>query len=371
MTRTLLILAFLSLLFACSAKKVADPGNGSETTNGYYALVLGTDGRPVSGAEVFMRPADYLRDTSLVGKEPVPSKLTDSSGRFHMDSLADSATLEVLFGKKESLLKLVNEKPQTGLVDTLRLVPATALYGIVDRSNIEAGAKIFVQIRGLERVVEADSEGAFSFSSLPPGEHKLRIVTDRSQYGVTEGDTLQTAPGEQRNGGSFILPFDFWRDTAAVRSILNANGLATVAVDSVVKRNKEGRIVALNLEGRGLTRLTPDIGMLRLRNLSLGNNQLDSLHDAVGQIFTLQVLSMKQNRLVYVPGSIGDLRDLSVLDLSDNQLGSLPESITMLVNLSTLSVSGNLLRLAKPPVSTWLDNYCTDTLGGDWKASQR
>lgn len=373
MSRQFLSILSAGLLAACSSEqRLADPGNGSETTNGFTAVILDTDGRPAPFARVFLRSPDYVSDTGNLRLAPEPDYVADSEGVLRIDSLReDRVFLEAFHGRKESVLRTIDRAAFDGRTDTIRLAQVGAIYGIVDRSNIPGSARIFVQIRGLERISEVDSTGSFSFASLPPGNHPIRIVSDQARLGIGEGDTVPASPGQQQNGGTFRLPFEYWRDTAVVRAILDGSGLETLPVDSVVARVSDGRVVGLNLENRGIERIPADISSLRLRNLSLGGNRLDSLPDAIGRIFSLHVLSVKNNRLVFVPGSIGDLPELRTLDLSSNELGSLPENIVRLKGLSTLSVRDNLLRDVRAPVGTWLDTYCTDTIGGDWRSKQR
>jgi len=364
--RRLLPLA-LSLVAACSSVQVADPGNTSETTNGARFVILDKDGLPAKGAIVVLRPTDYLSDSSRAELAVVPDRLVDAAGILRLDSLPASGVLELNFGRKGVLRWDLGSGAHP---DTLRLVSPSALWGQVDRSALPAGVRIYVQIRGMEHVVRADSTGAFVFSSLPPGDQALRIFTSQASMGSCEGDTLRTRPGNQRDAGIFLLPALAWRDSVVVRELLDSSGLTDLPVDSVVRRNRDGRIVRLDLERRNLARLPSSIGSLRLRNLSIGGNLLDSLPASLGRIASLQVLSAPNNRLVSVPSSLGAIPDLRTLDLSGNLLQSLPDSLSLITSLESLFVANNRLVAVPEPVHSWLDLNASDTSSGGWSATQ-
>jgi Leucine-rich repeat (LRR) protein len=117
-------------------------------------------------------------------------------------------------------------------------------------------------------------------------------------------------------------------DTAAVRALLDSNGLASTPVCSVAVI-RAGRVGHLNLAARGLTAFPP--GIFRLTGL--------------------QSLDLSANAIASVPDGIGSLRQLTRLDLSANRLSALPLGLDSLGDLDTLLVSGN--HLADDSIVNW------------------
>jgi hypothetical protein len=86
-------------------------------------------------------------------------------------------------------------------------------------------------------------------------------------------------------------------DTAAVRAILDTNGLTTVRVADVTD-TLDGRITALRLTRLDLSVLPATVGMLsRLAELDLHDNRLRALPDSIIGLDSLRSLSLDGNRL--------------------------------------------------------------------------
>jgi hypothetical protein len=157
-------------------------------------------------------------------------------------------------------------------------------------------------------------------------------------------------------------------DTLAIRILLDANGLTTLGVSEVVKTDSANRVVSLNLSGRKLLKVTPEIGAVsELRTLVLSNNLLDSLPatvwslshlftldlsdngfktlDArVGQLDSLLFLGLRGNELVRLPVELFGLQDLETLLIANNALDTLSENVVDLLFLKYFDLSGNALR---------------------------
>jgi hypothetical protein len=89
-------------------------------------------------------------------------------------------------------------------------------------------------------------------------------------------------------------------------------------------------------------------GLSKLSNLEslvLNNNQLESLHEAMGNLSKLTILNLRNNRLTgTIPSWMGNLKNLTSLDLSNNRLtGNIPSWIGNLTNLKKLNLSNNRL----------------------------
>jgi len=123
---------------------------------------------------------------------------------------------------------------------------------------------------------------------------------------------------------------------------------------TIIEQAQHVGLKELNLIGKGITELPPEIGQLTsLKKLYLGNewndengNRLTKLPDEIGQLTSLQFLNISGNRLMALPESIGQLTNLQALYLSGNRLTELPESIGQLTSLQALNLSGNQLILA-------------------------
>jgi hypothetical protein len=86
-------------------------------------------------------------------------------------------------------------------------------------------------------------------------------------------------------------------DTAAVRAILDTNGLTTVRIADVTD-SLDGRVTALRLTHLGLSVLPAAVGGLsRLADLDLHDNRLRALPDTVMGLDSLRSVSLDDNRL--------------------------------------------------------------------------
>lgn len=138
-------------------------------------------------------------------------------------------------------------------------------------------------------------------------------------------------------------PNPFLEDCAVVREILDSNGLYNVPVLSVIDSGP-GRIVALDLSKRNLTRLPASISKLTaLARLSLSYNLLTSLPESLGALKALEYLDLYSNKITELPESFCGLVRLKTLSLAFNQLCALPDSFGKLVNLTDLRIYKNQL----------------------------
>jgi hypothetical protein len=356
----LILFIIMGFLQNCSVDMA---GATSETTNGIVVSGIATspEGGPVSGAKVFIQTVDFLKDTSEVNVVPVPEAITDNSGMFVIDSVFSGTYYIVINDHGKNAVRFMCDiKPADSdpiNLGTIGLLPSAGFYGLIDRSDISIEENVYVQIYGIDRVSLTDTSGEFLFGGLPAGTHIIRAISSNPSHGILEADTITVDPAENRNAGTFLLPFEFWRDTVVVRRILDTNGLVTTPVSEVVSIGKYGRVFDLKLTNRSISILPPTVGELRLRKLLLGSNALDSLPDEIGRILSLKHLILQRNQLVYIPESIGNLTHLEHLDISGNKLTTLPQSIINLTNLIFLTVIHNRLHSVPPPIKIWLDTY--------------
>ena len=130
----------------------------------------------------------------------------------------------------------------------------------------------------------------------------------------------------------------------------------------------------LDLSGKGLTELPPQIGKLtQLETLILGKldeeksewigNQLTDLPDEITQLTNLTSLDLSSNQITEIPEVIGSLTNLTELYLWGNQITEIPEVIGSLMNLTKLYLGDNPI-MKIPEVIGNLTNLTRLYLGG-------
>ncbi|MBW4487425.1 MAG: leucine-rich repeat domain-containing protein [Trichocoleus desertorum ATA4-8-CV12] len=103
-------------------------------------------------------------------------------------------------------------------------------------------------------------------------------------------------------------------------------------------------LTTLDLSSNQLTQVPEAIAQLtNLTTLHLSSNQLTQVPEAIAQLTNLTTLHLSSNQLTQVPEAIAQLTNLTTLDLSNNQLTQVPEAIAQLTNLTTLDLSNNQL----------------------------
>lgn len=214
------------LLSGCS-DRVA--GGGTEETNGSLAgVVLDSGGAPVAGALIYIRPADFLRDTSLVGDgEEGLTSTTDGAGRFLKTALPPGS-YAVEIRKAGQMAELQRTTVSIGArthLSSAVLGAGGELSG--DLVPVPGVAPGFVQVYGLDRVARADSAGHFVLGNLPPGAIQTRFVAaesafaypDRKTFTIAAADTTRTGPID------FTEPYPNWAHSRPIRLNTVAAGL--------------------------------------------------------------------------------------------------------------------------------------------------
>ncbi len=132
-----------------------------------------------------------------------------------------------------------------------------------------------------------------------------------------------------------------------------------MTLKELLKLNRSRKKGILDLSGRGLTALPPEIGKLTdLTELDVSNNKLTTLPPEIGKLANLTELDVSHNQLTTLPPQIGKLTNLTDLVLYLNQLNALPPEIGKLTNLTHLSLWDNKLT-ALPPQIGELTNLTT------------
>lgn len=161
-------------------------GGGSEATNGN--IVAGhleyDDGTPGRYARIWLRPAEYLKDTAETGAhESAPDAIAGQDGRFVLDSLRPGVyLLEARDGQGKGVIRYltVRETATRLASDTLR--PLGSLEGRLERLG-KVPQRAYARLYGLERVAQADSAGYFAFGDLPAGQYRIQGVSSLPDHG--------------------------------------------------------------------------------------------------------------------------------------------------------------------------------------------
>jgi Leucine-rich repeat (LRR) protein len=149
------------------------------------------------------------------------------------------------------------------------------------------------------------------------------------------------------------------RDKTAEKQLKIAEQLGEeIGIDSKTMANdivgglklETGEITHLDLSGRNLTALPPEIGLLTgLEELDLRNNKLTELPEEIGNLKRLKKLDVSINKLIKLPESIGNLESLEELECGENKIADIPQSIGNLTNLKRLYLDIN--KITRLPLS--------------------
>lgn len=173
----------IAALLHCSTLLHADGGFGSETTNGKVSgRALLPDGSPASGVVVMIRKADYVSKIPYDPEKPMSPTMrngfTDGNGYFVLDSM-DTGSYRIEINNLSSLATLssCSVLPDRKVVDlgNATLMRCSTIKGEVNAATFPGA--LYVQVRGLERLVPIDSNGTYTIDDLPAGTFTLEIVS--------------------------------------------------------------------------------------------------------------------------------------------------------------------------------------------------
>lgn len=200
-----LLPAAVLVLAACDMPWEVAGGSGTETSNGEVVagrVFLG-DG-PAADAEVFLRPAGFLKDTGGTdsSRAPAPDGKTDKEGFFRLKAMASGPLTagaykaEIRDGKGNAVLIGFE---LTSLDSTLELAPDTLrpvgrLQGRALPDSASTGP-LYVQVYGMERLTRTDDTGAFVIPDLPAGQIRFRVLSNRPGISYAAPALAVIAPG--------------------------------------------------------------------------------------------------------------------------------------------------------------------------------
>ena len=206
MTMKFMFVAALTALFMTCSSQMQSAGGSSDSGNPrVVATVRNPNGTPAAGVPVRLRHSDYVTPPALA--KPAINNvdtLTDAQGRFAFSGIdTGSYSIEVRepaatnSGQGLAVLlscAIAGRDTENLGTDTLR--PCAAVRGSIDTSGI-SGKRLFVQVPGLERLVQVDPAGTFTLSDLPAGLFSLRIIAVAgSQTTVIRTDQVSAISGD-------------------------------------------------------------------------------------------------------------------------------------------------------------------------------
>jgi len=169
----------------------------------------------------------------------------------------------------------------------------------------------------------------------------VRLASDMVDGRIYKLELFFCSPMREIAGRTVNITYDIGALTALVMLNLSGNGLADIPAEIGNLRN----LTHLSLYKNSLERIPGEIGYLSsLRYLWLQDNALKGLPAQIGNLKSLEYLYLYNNQLETIPPQIGDLVSLKELFLNENNLNSLPPEIAGLGNCMVLNVKGNSLK---------------------------
>ena len=147
-----------------------------------------------------------------------------------------------------------------------------------------------------------------------------------------------------------LLAWDINTDRAAVRAILDSNGLQDVPIGDFSHEGSLGRIIHLSHNGDWVWS-TPR-----------RNAKLVKIPAEIGNLTELQELDLLNNSITTISDSIRNCKKLQRFDVSSNLLESLPQINFRTVNLGWFKIYNNRLKVLSDSVSNLLPYLPGDTL---------
>lgn len=392
-------------------------GSGSETTvAGISGKVVDTQGHPLEGAIVRIRPEGALSSGRLglggSGEDPAAA-YTKADGTFLVEGLAaGDYYVECRATAGAALL-------QASVTDSLVRLPDAVIRptGVL-RGRIAGPSEgqpellgAFVSIPGLpgETFLPSIFRDTVSFylGDIPAGIYTVVVrpgyTVDVGGFKAIDLPAVRIESGDTTDVGAIVLPLRagpedsaYLRDSAALAALNAANGIED-QVSGIISGVTGDRINLLFSREVALTRMTPDLGALdrvdylnfqaphdsavhilagapeiarlhELRTLGLWGYRLEDDLDWLRSLSNLEEISLGFAGLKAFPRAVEDLPFLNTLYLNGDSIGSVPATVAKMKQLRYLELGGTSLADLPPEISE-LRNLRRLYLGGNRFAS--
>jgi len=393
-------------------------GSGSETTlAGITGKVVDTDGKPLEGAAVHIRPEGALSSGRLgmggSGEDPAAA-YTKADGTFLVEGLAaGDYYVECRASGGAALLQASVKDTLVRLPDAV-LRPTGALRGrIAGPAEGQAelvGASVF--ITGLPGQaflpqIFRDTVG-FILGDIPAGIYTVvarpGYIGDLARFKVLELPAVRIGSGDTTDLGIISLPLRegpedsaYLKDSSALAALNEANGIEDWSSGIISGVTGDRISLLFSMGGSVLTRMTPDLEALDrvdylnfqapydsavhilagasefarlhdLRTLGIMGYRLEGDLEWLRSLSNLEEISLGLAGLKAFPRAVEDLPFLNTLYIGGDSLGSVPATVGKMKQLRYLGFEGASLA-GLPSELAGLRNLRKLYLGGNRFAS--
>jgi hypothetical protein len=223
--RFILAAALCSAVFAVLPLRCSYTG-GSEVGNPSQVAVVGAanysgSGAPAAFAKVRLVSSHYLKDTTTGAPNPhgFRETVTKGNGSFIFEKVdTGDYCVEISDGKSQGVwlpCSAVGSDPFVSL-SHVNLKPTASLTGTIDNLPSGQSGTVYVQVYGLDRVVQVNpATGAFTIPDVPEGDYTIRVVSSLPDNTPQEVIGVQVVSGTTTTVDPVILTaYGTWQHSA-------------------------------------------------------------------------------------------------------------------------------------------------------------
>ena len=196
-------------MVCCSCSRSLVDGGVSETTNGVSASIVYQDGSPCVNGTVRLRSPEYTATLSSIPSKStagIIDSITDEHGDVFLQNLDSGSYIIEVNDQKGNALALKATIPGRGPVvklGTQTILKTGSARGTVSHASRD---KLFLQIRGLERIAAVDTaDGSFGFDGIPGGVFGLHVASASPGIVSSDLDSLKVRPDDTAHLGALSL----------------------------------------------------------------------------------------------------------------------------------------------------------------------
>ncbi len=212
MIRTLTLLFLFLTVISCSKTVAGGNGSGSEVTNGFTIGITTADGSP-SKAIVKVRPRFwYPQGATDTLSDTIRNSTTDASGKVIIEGLRPGQYRLSIFDESGLSTLFDGNLPTGDAVDFgfVKVELPGSIEGAIDLSASADSLSVVVQLEGTDLTSPVDTNGFYSFDSVPSGIHRVRILTSEESATPVESEIIELVSGESASIDTLVpLPGGF------------------------------------------------------------------------------------------------------------------------------------------------------------------